>query len=135
MRKVAIAAGALAGGGVLGLLAGHFEPVRNYAWVTALALGIVGFLGIIALGRVLAVGRTADPMVARIENEQSVEQSWIRRASSAAFFDLVVIVSVTAVFFSITRLEVPIQLVLGAVAAVALADLGVRRTLLARRES
>jgi hypothetical protein len=134
MRKVAIAAGALAGGGVLGLLAGRFEPVRDYAWVTALALGIVGVLGIAALGRVFAVGRT-DPMVARVENEQSVEQSWNRRASSAAFFDVVVIVSATAIFFSITRLEVPIQLVLGAVAAVALADLGVRRSLLARRES
>jgi hypothetical protein len=134
MRRTAIGAGALAGGGVLGALAGHFEPVRNYAWLTALALGIVGFLGIITLVRVRTTGRT-DAMVARIENEQSVEQSWNRRASSAAFFDLVVIVSGAAVFFSITRLQVPIQLVLGTVAAVALADLGVRRSLLARREA
>ena len=73
--------------------------------------------------------------MARVENAESVEQLWIRRAASGAFFDLVILVSLMTVFFSITRLDRPAQFALAGVIGVGLADLGVRRTVLAKRES
>lgn len=125
---------ALVIGGLLGLLAATFEPVTSHTWITGAAFGLIGFVGSGAVTWVIWAART-DPALARTENKESVEHAWPRRAGSAAFFDVMVVVSLSAAFFSITRFEVPVQFVLAGVIVVALADMGIRRAVLEKRES
>ncbi|GAB3529754.1 hypothetical protein [Arthrobacter monumenti] len=133
-QYVPVGASALAGGAIIGVSAGLFEPVNDFAWLAGLAFGTLGFLaaGLVAWV-VLVAGK--DPKIVRTENANSIEQSWIRRAASSAFFDLIVLLSLVVLFFSITRFEAPLQFVLAPVVFMALADMGIRRAILAKRES
>lgn len=124
-------ASASAGALVFGALGALTPPAGGL--IGGLAAGLAGFIGIGVIAYLIASAK-ADPALVGTDRPGSVELSWIERAASGAFFDLIILLCLGTLLVSVVDWTPPLRPVLATIAAFGLADLGLRRARLAKQE-
>ncbi|WP_127126862.1 hypothetical protein [Georgenia sp. SYP-B2076] len=115
----------------LGALAGTFRPEQF--WLVGGVFALCTFAPMAALGWLLFVSRHT--VEREPHAEQSVERSWLERAQSGAFLDVLIATGVGLTTLAITDLDVSGTTVLTAVVLLSMVDAAVRYQVLSRRES
>lgn len=132
VRHVAAVVTALAVAAGIGLLAGTFGPDEFVLRAVVFAVCTLG--PAYGLGWLIFLsGHTGPGPVAR--PEETVEHEWLHRSASGSFLDLLTAAGLGAAALSITGLQVDAGLMLAALVVLGFADLGVRFTVLRRREA
>lgn len=117
-----------AGAGALFAKFGDTEkPWLAFTVMTGAALApLSAMVWAILVDRLTITGVTKRP-------EESVENSWYDQAASGTFTDMLLILGVSATFFSIFRFNLNTGLVLAALIVIMMADFGIRYLIKSRR--